>query len=333
MLLWLCVVASSSKTLPEGWRTLSNQSQVFEESRGTLVTAFFSLGTSSKHKRTDYLRWMANLLLKDDPMVIFTTSSQVHWIRDFVMRGKRSLERTVVVETTIEQLGSGVNFTKAFWERQFELDPQRTTFHKNKTYMLYWIWLEKATFARNAALANPFQSQFFLWTDIGVYREDDCLTHPDMPRCHETQLNDLRILDDRVLVCALENFQSPQYPDRARVSIAGAQFAGSRAAVLRWYDAFYATMLNMIRQDLFVGEDQVVMTQTCRNYRDLCKLAEAKNRRTDGLGPAVWFGLSFILRNNDNGRVLLPECGYIPDQPDGEPCLPADAFLFLRDHV
>lgn len=323
--MWLVLVIAPSlggRPLPAGWTTFSNKSEVTERSRGTMVTAYFQLGNSSKHKSKDYEHWMANMLLKKDAMVVFTSPELVPWFESIIVRGKKSLDRMVVVPMNIDELEVARNYSTDVWEEQHAKDKERLSHHK--TYLLYWIWLEKPSFVKQAAVVNPFASTHFMWSDVGAYRHGSCLEHPDMRTCHETQMNDLKILDghdDQVMVLGLRNFQSVKEMPKMSLSIAGAQFVGAREGIIRYYNAFYATMRAMILDGQFVGEDQITMTRTCRDNADLCLVVKARNKGT----IPTWFGLSFILKDNKYASHLVPECGYVPNKPD-EPCLDSDNF-------
>ena len=52
------------------------------------------------------------------------------------------------------------------WDQQEKMDPENAYQHR----LLYIIWNEKANFLLNAANENYFNSEYFLWCDIGAVR-------------------------------------------------------------------------------------------------------------------------------------------------------------------
>ena len=257
-------------------------------SKGTIVTAYFQL--NSKHPVEQYLKWMTRMLSLPDPMVIFTSADLVPL---FTRMRAGKLERTVIIETQLEDTKMAREFPVEFWQRQFERDPEKG---KHKSYKLFWIWNGKADFVRQAIEMNPFNSSYFMWSDIGCYRFE----RPN----GSLQLADTSLLDrhpEKIMLVNIKRYKVPLYTEKNAFfdtcgggvkcrRIAGAQYAGTLKACLKWYDAYYDTIKRYVKHGRFIGEDQNVMAGTCLRHPSNCLLFHpVYNKR-------AWFGLQPVLR-------------------------------------
>lgn len=259
-------------------------------SRGTMVTAYFQL--NSKHPVEKYLKWMTRMLTLPDAMVIFTSPDLVPL---FTKLRDKYLDRTVIVETRLEETKMAKEYPLEFWQKQFERDPEKG---KHKSYKLFWIWNGKADFVRQAIEMNPFNSTHFMWSDIGCYRFE---------RSHGSlQLADTSLLDqnpDKIMLVNIKRYKVPLTTEKNAFfdtcgggvkcrRIAGAQYAGTLQACLKWYDAYYDTIKLYVKHNRFIGEDQNVMAGTCLRHPENCLLFHpVYNKR-------AWFGLQKVLRGS-----------------------------------
>lgn len=174
---------SPSKPLPAGdpgdfqattlWsKSLSTEPIVLGprvQSNHTLVTAYFR--AKSKYPSSQYDEWMQNMMSLKDPLVIFTQPDLVEMMSK--LRSDPSLS-TVIVPCTLEdlpisQLRSNLRFEHmgnsiSFWEHQLEIDPEKS---RHSSYFVFWIWLSKSWLVEQAIQRDYFQSEFYVYTDIG----------------------------------------------------------------------------------------------------------------------------------------------------------------------
>jgi hypothetical protein len=134
------------------------------DSNVTVVTAFFAV--NSKHNVSKYNTWMRYMLSLQDAMVIFTSSE---WVPQLQIFRAHALNRTLIIQMSIDDLPIASMFPKEFWENQLAIDIERV---RHKSYQLFWIWLSKAWFVTWAVERNIFQSSIFVWSDIGCFRRD-----------------------------------------------------------------------------------------------------------------------------------------------------------------
>jgi hypothetical protein len=138
-------------------------------SNHTLVTAYFR--AKSKYPSSKYDEWMQNMMSLRDPLVIFTQPDLVEMMS--TLRADPSLS-TIIIPCTLEDLPisrvkSNLEFnhmgkTLSFWEHQLEMDPEK---NRHSSYYVFWIWLSKSWLVEQAIQRNYFQSELFVYTDIG----------------------------------------------------------------------------------------------------------------------------------------------------------------------
>ena len=161
--------ASNSSTIATGENS-------FVKSTSTIVTAFFPL--RSKHKLEDYRKWYANFLSLQDTMVIFTTPEMVDVFKGLRTNAKN---RTFFVPIQLNETRVAQIYDLKFWEHQFDMDTEKRI---HKSYQLFQVWLSKSYFVVEAIKINPFQSQVFVWSDIGCFRSqpryNQLVIHPEI---------------------------------------------------------------------------------------------------------------------------------------------------------
>jgi len=246
--------------------------------RATLVTAYFEL--DSKHSSGEYEVWMNNMLSLEDPMVIFTTGDWMHRIQ--ILRGDAP---TVVVPMELSDLWVARNWPAEYWEKQLEVHPERST---HRSYQLYWIWLSKSWFVMRAIKSNPFDSNAFVWCDIGSFRT------PHYNRLKLVQ-NPYVIPPTAMILMAHETPADTVIPwvqkfNGDQVYVAGALIGGMVETWQRFHHHFEATVSGYARRGMFVGEDQPVLQSTCVQRPGLCKFVLPRGVKGD-----VWFGLQYAL--------------------------------------
>eukprot|EP00928_Gymnodinium_smaydae_P022535 TRINITY_DN18894_c1_g3_i1.p1 TRINITY_DN18894_c1_g3~~TRINITY_DN18894_c1_g3_i1.p1 ORF type:complete len:373 (-),score=27.26 TRINITY_DN18894_c1_g3_i1:287-1405(-) len=136
----------------------------------TIVTAYFRV--KSKASPETYNNWMKNSLSIQDPMVIFTSEDMVENIR--ALRADHA-NKTVIVEMSLDDVpfaklrGRNKDMNSSeFWQDQLMKDPEMKL---HKSYKLFWIWLSKSWWVlQTIEQFNFFQSKFFVWSDIGCFR-------------------------------------------------------------------------------------------------------------------------------------------------------------------
>jgi hypothetical protein len=264
-------------------------------SPSTVVTCYFRL--NSKHTSSNYNAWIPNMLSTLDAMVVFTEPALVDTIRSL---RQHALNATVVVSMRLEDLpiaqlcAAQYPSPSLFWQHQLDIDPERLV---HKSYRLFWIWLSKTWFVIQATRHNFFQSDFFMYSDIGCYRNRKyygkrIVQHPELVpegtilwMAHHPIVPSPSLLWNQKL-----NPAQQQYFYHS-----GSQGAGSLQAWRGYHTVFAETVDAFIEHNnmMFVGEDQVVLQSACRRAPHLCAYApmnQVYDHRYFGLRRVLHYG-------------------------------------------
>ena len=127
----------------------------------TVISAYYHI--HSKHSHEKYLSWMINFLTLKDCLVVFVQPDLV----DTIHALRPPAYPTIVIPRPLSSLHVNRAVSPEKWRRQEKLDPERQVGHSDK---LYQIWNEKSNMIKLVADINPFDSQYFVWLDIGAIR-------------------------------------------------------------------------------------------------------------------------------------------------------------------
>jgi len=87
---------------------------------------------------------------------------------------QRSAHNTVIIVQEFHDLSLQQEPWKSIWRETHSLDPEGHIY----TSEMYAVYAMKQAFVRKAAKENPFASKWFVWIDVGLFREEsdvDCL--------------------------------------------------------------------------------------------------------------------------------------------------------------
>ena len=103
----------------------------------------------------------------------------------------------------------------------------------------------------------------------------------------------------------------------ARVNVAGNCFFGTAEAFLAFYTNYYTTFWDWISvKNKFIGQEQFVMTETCRRYKNNCHPWFAGRFYS-------WFALAAAIMNKEKlTGVVSPHYLFLDEPPSSLPQLP-----------
>jgi hypothetical protein len=266
----------------------------FRKTDVTVVTAFYPL-TKSKHSVEKYLHWARNFFKAcSSAVVCYTTHECIlhfnHLIRDFSHR--------------ILFIGSSLNnWTIAkdgVWSTQIQLDPE----HAIHSEELYKVWAIKQEAVCHTIKYNPFQSDTFVWCDIGCFRDLSifpsnpsfatippelklsqpwfaCLKIPDILR----EYTKSHLLNNKVI-----------QKNTPIITIGGGVLAGNREGWLSFSQAYMNELHIMLRENKFIGKDQLVYRRIILENKLPGTKLFAINARNDYFNRPSdpWFYLTYI---------------------------------------
>jgi len=231
----------------------------------TIVTGYFQLPTAKK-PHSQYLQWMQNMLIIQTPMVIFSDEASKPIIQKF--RGNLP---THYITLRFEDFYTA-RYDLEFYEHQL-MDHEIGIGHGSQLYM---IWNEKSNFLKQAAEINPFESEYFLWVDIGCFREPNhrFIQWPNPAKIAQLEPDKMVMVQvypfepEELSVKTLESIPSFQFTNR----IGGTMFGGRKGAIDKWHTEYYQMLEYFIRIERFIGKDQSIMNSLYLWKPDLVQL-------------------------------------------------------------
>ena len=251
----------------------------------TVVTAFYPIPSKiSKNidvSQRQYFAWTTNLFKIKAPIILFTE----HHLNDKFINIRQG-RPMYIVNYKFEDLISWSKY-KSVWIENHKIDHE----HDIHSPELYAIWAQKSVFVRDAINLNYFNTKYFMWTDIGCFRNTD----------HMGKLLNFPIVDhftpNKILFSSINELPSTcdapngiRYVESKNITLVGTLWGGDKQACLNWHGAYFAMLDKFIEHNLFVGKDQVIMLSTLLNNKDLGVVV----RKTyDACDP--WFFLQYLL--------------------------------------
>jgi len=236
--------------------------QHLSKCNSTVVTAYFRI--KSKHSFDSYNSWMKNTLSIHDCMVIFTSADMVS-----TMLALRQHAMTVVIQTEIDDLPISQLHREDpnFWQHQLNIDPERRL---HQSYQLFWIWLSKPWFVTQAIDLDFFQSETYMWVDIGSFRNERFTNSTLIQYPHV-------IPSSSLLWTAFAPPNPPPNPvwnakntDSRHFYHIGTVAAGYKQPWKDYHKEFAIMMDRFLDANLFIGEDQCLLQGTCQQNPELC---------------------------------------------------------------
>lgn len=237
----------------------------------TIVTAYF-FSKISKASHEIYVERMKNMLVIDNNMVIFCEKKYSELIREL---RKDKLSKTYIIETHYKEFYS-YKYINTFLEH-YNKDHEKQVGHN---IYLYMIWNEKPHFLKKAIEIDPFNTDYFLWVDIGCFRKKnvDFIHWPNQIRINQIPKDKILLLEvypfsEKELECKeKENLPLFQFTNRIGATI----FGGGKEAIIKWHYLYYELLEYFIIIDRFIGKDQSIMNSLYLINRDLCELVKWK---------------------------------------------------------
>ena len=258
-------------------------------SNTTIVTSYFQL-QKSKASHEKYAQWMKNMLVINNQMVIYCDKSSAGLINE--IRNNNGLkDKTLVIPTSFKEFYSFKYVND--YIKHYEMDTEQRVGHN---IFLYMIWAEKSNFLKRTAELNPFNSDYFIWCDIGCFRRPNTqyINWPNNEKINLIDKSKITLLsvypfkDSELLCNKREDLPSFQFENR----IGGTIFSGGADAINEWHKLYYEMLEYFISINRFIGKDQSIMNSVYLLNRDLCNIVNWKPGCHD-----MWFYLQDYFAN------------------------------------
>ena len=267
---------------------LSHDDNMILSSPNTVVTAYYKI--PSKFKPSKYNGWMKNMLSLQDAMVVFTSNDLIPSIKEF---RQHALNRTVIVPLELNDLPIGTSYTKDFWSNQLERDPEKGI---HRSYELFWIWLSKTWWVNQAIRLNPYNSDLFMWSDIGCFRDarynyKQMIVHRDqIPPTEMVQMAHHKPNPPPDLIYYNDKYSKAQKPHFYH---SGSQMAAYLETWKRFHSIFLDTIDQFLIRNMIIIEDQAILESVCLREPTICAYVPFDQVKPN---DNHYFGLRYVTR-------------------------------------
>jgi len=226
----------------------------------TVVTCYYRI--PSKHSYEKYDVWISQFLsVVNCNLVIFTSFDLLRFIYEKI---PVSLQyRAYIIPIDFENLDIYRKY-QHLWDQQYTIDPDPGCGRSKECYVL---WNSKLWFLHKAIQQNPFQSDKFVWTDIGSLRTPNASLFHNIH--HRYPLYD-KISGSRIDIAMIEPIEDPhQTVFVGEVHFSGTIFGGHKDTIQVFHNLFYKKLDEHIQKGIFVGCDQQTISSVYNENRDL----------------------------------------------------------------
>lgn len=240
----------------------------------TIVSAFYD-SSIKKHTSKEYKEWISYFLPNaNSPMVIFTDENSF----DIIYEARKNHEnKTKIIVLPVHDF-----YTHKYinhWKKDVNRDHEilNGTQHSIELYM---IWNEKPMFVKRAMDINPFRTEFFCWTDIGIVRKEEYSEYikyfpkiTDKINSHKVYMLNIQNLFDSYDF-EFEDIASEKY--RYKNYIGAGVILGHINVMSVWIAKYYITLNEFVEKDLFAGKEQSIMACVYVKNKDIIELIQPK---------------------------------------------------------
>ena len=258
----------------------------------TVVSMYFKLG-ASKHSLSEYNAWIVNMLKSvQAPLVMYTDNTSIEFLQ--ANRNSSHYTTTFFIYDDVWgvmrelEMRRNMSYLVPYQTEQHEKDPERAIHNPS----LYACWNLKTYILAKASEMNEYNSEFFIYTDAGAWREK---AFTDWPH-EEFVRNVSQRLNGRMLLGQVYAKQSKFNVGRDHIE--GGFFAGSKQAIASYQRVFYDLHDQWLLAGFFIGKDQSMINMLAFvTYKESIVRLSAWNS-TNGCSN-VWFFYQYFFASAD----------------------------------
>lgn len=248
----------------------------------TLVSCYYKTKIN-KHSHDNYDHWIRMLVmgLNKVNMVIYTQETDKEYLTS-IFEENKSIQYKIIVRELNE-----LEIVKKYpdiWENQERIDPQQ---HISRRKECYIIWNSKFNFLKETIDMNPFDSEYFIWNDIGNVRD------LNTARFLQGYPNKNKISRDKLDIILLKQFERKQdvfYTNEVHFS--GSMFGGHKETLTTLHEKYYSIFDYYVNSNKFIGCDQQLISTMYILNTSLFNTILPKMGLID-----VWFYLYYYYNN------------------------------------
>lgn len=275
------------------------------ENNITIVSCYYKLD-KSKHSHTKYLLWIKNMLQNiETPMVIFYDENDEIKQTLLSYRGEKPM---YLINRPIEDFY--VTNQDWDWDAEYKKDWKKKIHNTN----LYKIWNEKPNFLYEASYINKYNSDYYIWCDIGCFRYSSnndksninpilCKKWPKIDKIPHNKIlitkvvdsfkNHIKTVDNngkKLKIFENSTMTNDIIMNNNYIGISGSMFAGHKSTIKRYHDIYYKNLSKFFENNVFAGDDQNIIFNIHYENSEILSLLPYKNDGTD-----EWFYLHWYL--------------------------------------
>ena len=256
----------------------------------TIVTCYLTIDKSKRGKQ-NYKIWLMNYLsiINDNNIVIYCNCDEIINIIEKIRCNFSN--STKIIKVNIKDLYSYKYID--YFIKDNKRDPER--YHSIE---LYLIWNNKVAFMYDVYKNNYFDTEYYMWTDIGMIREEKLynILYENKFKCNINKLNKnkitlLKINDFTEEELSYKNIIIPYRYDEILNRCGAGVIISSKSMMEKWYNIYYSMLDTFISNDYFAGKEQNILNNIYIKFGDdLIDLIEVKNYNLDR-----WFYMLYYI--------------------------------------
>ena len=241
----------------------------------TIVSCFYKLD-NSKHTFSQYDRWIKNFILNlRNNIFLYTSSKDKDYLIE-ILKQNNILNYHIVVKEI-----NDFNIVKKYpniWEEQEKKDLNKRCGRKRGCYI---IWNSKFDLLKEAIETNPFNTEKFVWNDIGNVRDERIVpllkNYPNVNNISNKKL-------DIVLLNKFKDLNQKFFQEEVHLS--GSMFGGHKDIIMSLHKLYYDCFQDYLKNKKFIGCDQQILSSLVLKKFDSFNIIFPVNSKVD-----VWFYL------------------------------------------
>jgi hypothetical protein len=223
----------------------------------SIISCYYKIKSKRSHDNYDnYINNLFNSINKNVNFVLFTSKDLEEY---FLIKTKLLTNVKVIVKEfdNIELLNNYLNI----WESHYKMDLQKNTGRGIECYVL---WNSKLNFIKEAIQLNYFNSDKFIWMDIGMIRNNEYIEYLNNFPNYEN------ISNDKIDIILLRNFNNQnQKFFQDEIHFSGASFGGHKNIFDKFISLYYNKFDEYIANNKFIGCDQQIISSVYLENRNL----------------------------------------------------------------
>lgn len=214
----------------------------------SIVSCYYKIKSKRSHTNYDnYINNLFNNINKNVNFVLFTSKD----LEEYFLIKTKTLRNIKIIIKEFNEIEL-FNQYKDIWDNQYKMDLQKNTGRGIECYVL---WNSKLNFIKETIQLNYFNSDKFIWMDIGMIRNNDYIKYLSNFPIYENVSNDEI---DIILLRNFNNLNQKYFQDEIHFS--GAMYGAHKDIFIKFINLYYKKFDEYIDNNRFIGCDQQIIS-------------------------------------------------------------------------